>query len=401
MNRVPPPVAAQLQALAFDHRAVAYLKIDAQFALIEAGGHLDVYGLDALELGAPVEEQVYVLQGLLPLPETPYKVPSVELETGRVADFFCYVEDGFTWIIVLDVTAERDAARRVQQKAYDMTLLQEREAQLNQRLEATNAALRESERHLMQSREALAVVHEQLKGELAEAARYVRALLPAPTTAPFAIDWRHVPSAQLGGDALGYHWIDDDHFALYLLDVCGHGVGPCLLSVAVLRVLQATSLRDVDFRAPGAVLAALNDTFQMQNREDLYFTLWYGVYRPSRRTLSYACAGHPAAVMIDASSGEMELLKAKGVPIGLMPDVTYPCETRTIPHGRSLFLLSDGAFEIEGADGTMLEFEAFLEMLIAASGAGEAPLDALHGALLALRGGEALEDDFSIVHFNF
>ena len=45
------------------------------------------------------------------------------------------------WVLLLDVTAERDAARRVQQKAYEMTLLQEKEALLNRRLEAANAAL--------------------------------------------------------------------------------------------------------------------------------------------------------------------------------------------------------------------------------------------------------------------
>ena len=38
-------------------------------------------------------------------------------------------------------------------------------------------------------------------------------------------DWRFVPSAELGGDSFGYHWLDDDHFAFYLLDVSGHGVG--------------------------------------------------------------------------------------------------------------------------------------------------------------------------------
>jgi hypothetical protein len=39
---------------------------------------------------------------------------------------------------------------------------------------------------------------------------------------PFSVDWRYVPSAALGGDAFGYGFIDPDHFALYLLDVCGH-----------------------------------------------------------------------------------------------------------------------------------------------------------------------------------
>jgi sigma-B regulation protein RsbU (phosphoserine phosphatase) len=46
----------------------------------------------------------------------------------------------------------------------------------------------------------------------------------------------------LGGDSFGYHWIDDDHFAVYLLDVSGHGWGAALLSVSVINVLGAALL---------------------------------------------------------------------------------------------------------------------------------------------------------------
>ena len=144
--------------------------------------------------------------------------------------------------------------------------------------------------------------HEQLHSELAEAAGYVRSLLPAPMSQPFTIDWRFVPFAALGGDAFGYNWVDPDHFALYLLDVCGHGVGPSLMSIAVLHLLQAASLRDVDFNEPGQVLAALNDRYQMKGKDDLFFTLWYGVYHPASRQLDYGCAGHPPAALVDAGA---------------------------------------------------------------------------------------------------
>src|SRR5437762_2746315 len=59
----------------------------------------------------------------------------------------------------------------------------------------------------------------QLAEELAQAARYVKSLLPAKLDGDVRIDWRFVPSAQLGGDMFGYHWLDSDHLALYLLDV--------------------------------------------------------------------------------------------------------------------------------------------------------------------------------------
>src|SRR5258707_7202998 len=142
MAELPAQVAARLQALSFADRAVAWLCVDEGLALIDAGGDLEAYGLDALRLGAPAVEQAAFLEGLLPLVETPWLFASVELavgrEKGRVADlhFWCGeggdgARDGAgseTWVLLLEVTSERDAVRRMQQKAYDVTLLQEREA---------------------------------------------------------------------------------------------------------------------------------------------------------------------------------------------------------------------------------------------------------------------------------
>ncbi len=401
MEHLPANIAAQLQSLAYAERAVAYLQIDADLTLIGAGGNLGNYGLEAVRLGEPALEQAYFLEGLLPLVETPYFVPAVEFVGGRAADLHFHCDQNGTWLVMLDVTGDRNATQRVQQKAYEMTLLQEKEALLNRRLEAANAALLKSQRELEASRAALASAHELLRNELAEAAHYVRSLLPAPMTEPFVADWCFVPSTQLGGDAFGYHWIDSDHFALYLLDVCGHGVGPSLLSVAVLHVLQAASLRDVDFRDPSQVLGALNMTYQMKSRSDLYFTLWYGVYQPANRKLAFACAGHPPALLVEPDTAQVELLKVKGLPIGLMADVTYTSETVTLPRNRHLYLLSDGTFEVERADGTIQTFEEFLELMVSFTPDRRFDLDDLYRHLLALHGSQALEDDFSLMRFAF
>src|SRR5882724_10279940 len=140
MAELPAQVAARLQALSFADRAVAWLCVDEGLALIDAGGDLEAYGLGALRLGAPAVEQAAFLEGLLPLVETPWLFPSVELavdrEKGRVADLHFWCDEGGardggggggeTWVLLLEVTSERDAVRRMQQKAYDVTLLQER-----------------------------------------------------------------------------------------------------------------------------------------------------------------------------------------------------------------------------------------------------------------------------------
>ena len=141
MESLPASLAERLRELTYNERSVAYLQVDAALLLIGAGGHLENYGLAAIRLGEPAAEQVFFLEGLLPLEETSFFVPSVELDCGRAADLHLYLDAGAVWVVLLDVTAYRDATRRLQQKAYEMTLLQEKEAQLNRRLEDANREL--------------------------------------------------------------------------------------------------------------------------------------------------------------------------------------------------------------------------------------------------------------------
>jgi class 3 adenylate cyclase len=141
MDSLPTSLAERLRELTYNERAVAYLQVDAALTLVGAGGHLENYGLAAIRLGEPAVEQAFFLEGLLPLEETAFFVPSVEFDCGRAADLHFYLDAGTVWIVLLDVTAYRDASRRLQQKAYEMTLLQEKEAQLNRRLEDVNREL--------------------------------------------------------------------------------------------------------------------------------------------------------------------------------------------------------------------------------------------------------------------
>src|SRR5262245_5601770 len=70
---------------------------------------------------------------------------------------------------------------------------------------------------------------EELDRDIRKANDYVHSLLPAPiTSGPVHTAWRFVPSAQLGGDAFGYYWLDQNTFVFYLMDVSGHGVGSAM-----------------------------------------------------------------------------------------------------------------------------------------------------------------------------
>jgi len=123
MLDLPPRISDSLLALVHAQRALAYLVTDGAQELVRCGGHLAHYGLTGLQTGVPASEQVLFLEGLLPLAETPFLIRSMEMPSGRVADVHFFADEDTVWILLLDVTAEYEETRLVQQKAYDMTLL--------------------------------------------------------------------------------------------------------------------------------------------------------------------------------------------------------------------------------------------------------------------------------------
>jgi sigma-B regulation protein RsbU (phosphoserine phosphatase) len=252
--------------------------------------------------------------------------------------------------------------------------------------------------------QALLESQKRLAAELAEAAAYVRSLLPAPLTGEQKAEWCFLPSAELGGDALGYHWIDDDHLAMYLLDVCGHGVGAALLSITAINVIRTRTLPRTDFLQPGEVLAALNDSFQMEKHNGMYFSIWYGVYDKRRRRISYSCGGHPPAVLItgpDAASARPVLLDTGGIIIGALEGAAFRSDVCEVQPYSKMYLFSDGTYEIFRPDDSLWGFEDFVRLLASQAPEGVSDLDHIVASIKAIRGGEAFDDDFSLMRVCF
>ncbi|MGV7223297.1 MAG: PP2C family protein-serine/threonine phosphatase [Nitrospinales bacterium] len=240
-----------------------------------------------------------------------------------------------------------------------------------------------------------------LEKELSEAAKYVRAILPEPEKiGPIKTDWRFIPSTSLGGDAFGYHWMDDDHFLVYLVDVSGHGVGAALLSVSVMNVLRSQSLPETDFKDPEQVLLSLNAAFPGEENDDMFFTIWYGVYNKRSSVITYASGGHPPALLLsDTTYGASQITKlwTRNCVIGGMPDTTYQKAKYPIGKECILYVFSDGVYEIQQSDGSMWRFQEFVEYLKLPDNTNVSKLDMLINYAIEQNQGKEFEDDFTIL----
>lgn len=264
----------------------------------------------------------------------------------------------------------------------------------------SNAYIRLLERN--EAYEKLLESQRLLNEELADAAEYVRSLLPPVQRDRVSTSWQFVPSTQLGGDAFGYYWLDKDHFIFYLLDVCGHGIGAALLSISVINTLRAQTLPNADFHDPISILQALNLAFVMEQQNNMFFTIWYGVYNAPNRLLCYASAGHPPALFLPPSHdpSSRQLLRTDGLVIGAETTTTFSSSTCILPPNSQLFLFSDGTYEITKHDGNMLNLDDWLDLLVQVSPSATPVADA-YDRICSIRHPSGLADDYSLLHLIF
>jgi serine phosphatase RsbU (regulator of sigma subunit) len=256
-------------------------------------------------------------------------------------------------------------------------------------------------RYERRSRRDVAQAH-ALERDLLKASHYVRSMLPEPLRDGRALaDWSFQPSAQLGGDGFGYHWLDAQRFVVYLLDVSGHGVGAAMHAVSVLNVLRQRALPHVDFADPAAVLSSLNERFQMDDHNGLFFTIWYGVYRTADSTIAYSTAGHHPAYLVSHDRRTSCPLGQADFMIGAMPGHAYQTQETHVPPGSCLYLFSDGVFEIVASDERQWSLADFVPLLLEPALPGIAEPERLYRRVRSAARPGSLDDDCSLLAVTF
>ena len=264
---------------------------------------------------------------------------------------------------------------------------------------------------VLQGEEKLRIQHQRttealnrLNKNLSDAADYVKTILPEPINeGPVRSNWKFIPSESLGGDAFGYHWLDKDNFAIYLLDVSGHGVSAALLSATIMNVLRSRALPRVDFCEPDQVLSALNQSFPAEENNDMFFTIWYGVYNRSTHYLTYASGGHPAALLFCDSADEkadVVELRTPNYVVGGLKNADYKKDGQRLKPNSCLYVFSDGVYEFSQSDGRRWKYREFVNYLCGLHCGEDKDIDRLVKAAKNLKQSH-FEDDFTILKVSF
>lgn len=239
----------------------------------------------------------------------------------------------------------------------------------------------------------------RLDQELAEAASYVQSLLPATMDGLVAVESCFVPVHELGGDSFDYFWLDPDHLVMYLADASGHGLAAAFPSISLHIQLRSRTF-SVDLRDPANVLATLNAAFQMDRHQGRYLTMWYGVFQHSTRTLRFASAGHPPALLCPSDgSRPLHWLTGHGAALGIFEEAVFSCNAVVVDQNSCLLIYSDGIYEVLKPSGSMGSLPEFMDLLERSRSLlhRDVGLDGLLAHVAASYAGAKFTDDYSVI----
>ena len=168
------------------------------------------------------------------------------------------------------------------------------------------------------------------------------------------------PAKEVGGDFYDFYLIDKDHLGMVIADVSGKGV-PAALFMMMSRILIKNYA--MMGYSPAQVLEQTNNSICMNNKEDMFVTVWYGVLEISTGKITAANAGHEFPI-IKKQGGKYELLQDKhGFVIGGMEGMKYAEYEIQLDSGEMLFLYTDGVPEATDGENKMYGTDRRLEAM--------------------------------------
>jgi serine phosphatase RsbU (regulator of sigma subunit)/predicted ester cyclase len=236
---------------------------------------------------------------------------------------------------------------------------------------------------------------ERIEQELRVARTIQQASLPkeVPTLQGWQISPFYQPAREVGGDFYDFFELPNGRLGIVVGDATGKGVPAALVMASARSMLRAVAQNS---ESPGDVLRRVNDTLVTDIPPNMFVTCFYAILDPNSGSLTYANAGHDLPYVHQGDSAEE--LRARGMPLGLMPQMSYEEKEIVFEAGEAALLYSDGLVEAHDPKGEMFGFPR-LRALVAEHGAGESSLgDFLLEKLYTFVGeGWEQEDDITLL----
>lgn len=177
------------------------------------------------------------------------------------------------------------------------------------------------------------------------------------------VDYFYEPSEHLSGDIFDVINIDRDRVGIYMCDVVGHGVGASLLTMFVKQSMMSI-IQEFESTSPSRILYELRNRFTDMNLSDnIYLTIFVGIYSKSASKFVFANAGHNCSPILKTKDS-VKLLESTGAPIcEILKEMTYTEKSVDIEKGDKLIFYTDGFVEITNYEKEEFGLERFLKSI--------------------------------------
>jgi predicted ester cyclase len=193
----------------------------------------------------------------------------------------------------------------------------------------------------------------RIEQELRVARSIQQASLPkeVPSLEGWKISPFYRPAREVGGDFYDFHLLSEGHVGVVVGDATGKGVPAALVMSSTRSMLRALARAS---NSPGEVLEQVNDLLVSDIPANMFVTCFYAILDPESGRLRYANAGHDLPYL--HRNGTAEDLRARGMPLGLMPGMGYEEKEIDLDAGEGVFFYSDGLVEAHDPKGEMFGF---------------------------------------------
>ncbi len=242
------------------------------------------------------------------------------------------------------------------------------------------------------------IERERVEQELRVARTIQQASLPneVPTLEGWEISPLYRPAREVGGDFYYFFDLGGGRVGVAVGDATGKGMPAALAASATCSMLRAVA-QALGSSPPGEVLERVNETLVARIPANMFVTCFYAILNPSSASLCYANAGHDLPYLRRRGGGDAEELRARGMPLGLMPGMGYEEKEITLQSGEAALFYGDGLVEAHDPKGEMFGFPR-LRALVAEHGEEKSLEETLLEELYSFTGEEwEQEDDITLL----
>ncbi|MFC1999278.1 PP2C family protein-serine/threonine phosphatase [Chloroflexota bacterium] len=217
----------------------------------------------------------------------------------------------------------------------------------------------------------------------------------APDVGDFELAALNLPALEVGGDFYDFIPVSNDKWGLVVADVSGKGVPAALFMTVSRTLVRANALGHY---TAADVIERANDLISEDDRSSMFVTLFYAVLDIKQNTLRYVNAGHNPPLLLEEDRGEIVLLEAKGIALGVMPGIKLEEREISLEDGAVVVFYTDGVTEAVNSEEEQFGQERLARVMEENRYRGaQEIIDAVRQAIADFVGDQPQFDDITLI----